>query len=76
MYEDPCKNHSHGGDQWHDDIIYKNKSTPLLLGDVNHTFVWTKPLIKFKENRGSGSKKMELREILSSDFVEGWNCLR
>lgn len=76
MYKNPHSNHSHGEDQWHDDIIYNSKSAPLLLGDVNNTFVWTKPLIKFKHNRGVGNMKLTLRQILSSDFVEGYDCLR
>lgn len=67
MYKTPHKKHSHGYDgntQWHDDIVYKNRSSPLLLGDIKNTFVWPKPMIKFKPNRGSGNMKLTLGEDL------------
>jgi hypothetical protein len=64
--------HSHVGDQWHGDITGNgkdkdNNSARLLLGDVKHTFVWTKPCITFSENRNCGSKKMKIEKLLK-DF--------
>ena len=62
MYKFPHTNHSHGndmGDQWFEnDISYNGKSCPLLLGDIDNTFVWQQPTIKIALNRGAGSKKM------------------
>ena len=63
QYISPPDNHSHGGDEWKLDISYelpstKRLPTPLLLGDVNNTFVWQKPMIIFKEDRGTNNKKM------------------
>jgi len=69
MYQFPHHCHSHGhevGEEWEADII----STPLLLGDVDQTYVWNRPTIKFKENRGAGNKKMTMDELLSGGFSE------
>jgi len=63
MYKKPHASHSHGanGDtQWHEDIIYKGKSAPLLLGDVGNTFVWPQPMIIFGKKRNSGNMKLTL----------------
>lgn len=67
-YKFPHFHHSHGhtvNEEWESDIV----STPLLLGDINQTYVWQKPMIIFKENRGSGNKKMTMSELLSDSFV-------
>ncbi|MER0170547.1 MAG: hypothetical protein DU489_08080 [Nitrosomonas sp.] len=65
MYKTPHKNHSHGLDNnWNDDIVYKGKSAPLLLGDVNNTFVWPQPKIIFDAERGVGNLKLPLGEDL------------
>jgi len=67
MYKPPHNDHTHGrGEQWHDDIIYGGKSSPLLLGDVSNTFVWPKPLIKFRGQRGVGNMKLTIGEDLFS----------
>jgi hypothetical protein len=61
------------GDDWENDISCKvtspvgRKSTPLFLGDVDNTFVWKKPIIKFKEDRGSGNKEIMMKQLLLSD---------
>lgn len=70
MYELPHNNHSHGHDVnevWEDDISYEisrteRTATPLLLGDINNTFVWPNPMIRFTPNRGVGNKKLTLGE--------------
>lgn len=68
MYETPHKSHSHGyedNDQWCSDIVYdKGKCAPLLLADKNNSFVWPKPMIIFKQNRGVGNKKLSIGESL------------
>lgn len=67
MYKLPHIKHSHRhdvGDRWKDDISYKSSPTPLLLGDIKNTFVWPKPMIKFKLKRGVGHKKLTLGEVL------------
>lgn len=77
MYKLPHINHSHGHDVnegWEDDISYKKSSTerlptPLLLGDIENTFVWRKPMITFKQKRGVGNMKLTLGQVLSDDFV-------
>ena len=72
QYKFPCETHSHDnkvGDQWEDDISYKSSSTPLLLGEANNTFVWQKTVIKFKQDRGVGNKKMLMKDLLSNDFI-------
>lgn len=69
MYKTPHKNHSHGRDgdvYWHNDIVYNGRSAPLLLGDTDNTFVWTKPMIKFTLQRGVGNMKFSLGEELFS----------
>lgn len=69
MYMTPHKNHSHaldGDTQWHEDIIYKTKFAPLLLGDEGNTFVWPKPMIIFDRSRGPGNLKLTLGEDLFS----------
>jgi hypothetical protein len=35
------------------DIVYNNRSAPLLLGDKNNTFVWNKPTIIFQSPTGT-----------------------
>lgn len=70
MYKTPHRKHSHGYDgdtQWHDDIVYDSKPAPLLLGNCDNTFVWPQPMIRFKQNRGVGNKKLTLEEL----FREG-----
>ncbi|MBE7525999.1 hypothetical protein HS096_07045 [candidate division WWE3 bacterium] len=71
MYEFPHKNHSHGHDvneDWEDDISYMRSSpaerlpTPLLLGDIENTFVWPKPMIKFELKQNTGNRKLTLGE--------------
>ena len=67
MYDLPCANHSHGSkvnDQWVDDIVYKGKRAPLLLGDIENTFVWPQPVIRFTQHRGVGNLKLTLWEDL------------
>jgi hypothetical protein len=66
MYKTPHKKHSHGYDgdtQWHDDIAYNSKPAPLLLGDIDNTFVWPQPMIRFKQDRGVGNMKLMLKEL-------------
>lgn len=67
-YKPPHKKHSHRysednewhpDDEWHDDIEY----VPLLLGDKNNTFVWSKPTIVFNKNRGSGSMILSMADV-------------
>ncbi len=67
MYKSPCKNHSHGygpEDDWRHDIVYNNRSAPLLLGDKNNTFVWNKPTIIFNRPRGPGNMKLSIQDLL------------
>ena len=67
MYKTPHPYHSHGKNgstDWYHDIIYNNKSAPLLLGDVDNTFVWTEPMIIFDRPRGVGSMKLSIGEDL------------
>ncbi|MGZ4956638.1 MAG: hypothetical protein ACXV8O_00920 [Methylobacter sp.] len=64
MYKPPHKNHSHGDDHWLDDIVYKTKPVPLLVGELNNTFVWSQPMIKFTLPRGVGNMKLTLGEKL------------
>lgn len=66
MYKPPHKNHSHGDGDWHDDIMYKTKPAPLLVGDIKNTFVWSQPMIKFTLSRGVGNMKLTLGEKLFS----------
>lgn len=79
-YLSPHPAHSHGyeiGEEWESDISYKasdmsRKSIPLLLGDIDNTFVWQKPTIMFNENRGSGSKILSmngLRNLISNYII-------
>lgn len=66
-YLKPHPEHSHGckdNDEWIQDIAYKGKSSPLLMGDSNNTFVWTNGRVASKEQRGSGNKKTTMREFL------------
>lgn len=71
MYKPPHINHSHGlNDGWEDDISYKRSpnerlSTPLLLGDIDNTFVWPKPMIRFKQKRGVGNMKLTVGQVIS-----------
>lgn len=64
-YEKPCENHSHiDNNGWHDDIIGKNNSATLLMGDKSNTFVWLKPTIKFNKNRGPGNLILSMEEFI------------
>jgi len=53
FYCDPIINHKHQSKAWKKDIykFYKNmKRRPaLLIGDENHSFYWTKPVIYFNK---------------------------
>jgi hypothetical protein len=79
MYKLPHIKHSHAhdvGKGWEDDISFsymssptKRSPTPLLLGDIRNTFVWPKPMIKFKQKRGVGNKKLTLGKVLSNEFI-------
>jgi hypothetical protein len=60
MYKFPRINHSHSDKWFKIDIAYNEKSCPLLLGDIENTFVWQKPSIKFALSRGAGNKKMHI----------------
>jgi hypothetical protein len=67
QYYEPCKDHSHGRNQyWHRDIKYttkKGKHPLLLVGDENYSFVWDQYLITFKENIGRGQRRLTLKEF-------------
>lgn len=76
QYKFPHKDHSHGheaGEEWEWDISNKTPTKrtaiPLLLGDINNTFVWQKPVIKFTQHRGVGNKKMLMKELLFNGFI-------
>ena len=74
QYKSPPDNHSHGGDEWELDISHelpstKRLPTPLLLGDINNTFVWQKPMIIFKEDRGTNNKKMTMAHLLFDELI-------
>lgn len=77
QYKFPHKNHSHGhnvNEEWEDDISCKLSDTerlptPLLLGDVHNTFVWQKPMIIFREDRGPGNKIMAMTQLLFDELV-------
>lgn len=74
QYKPPHKDHDHGGNEWQFDISFRESDTerspaPLLLGDVNNTFVWQKPMIIFKENRGPSSKKITMTQLLFDELI-------
>lgn len=78
MYMSPHQNHSHGNglnDQWCEDIVYKGKSAPLLLADAENTYVWPRPMIRFKMNRGVGNMRLTIGEDLFS-LLEMLECTR
>lgn len=69
MYVPPHKDHSHGSspnDQWCQDVVYKGKCAPLLLADSGNTYVWPRPMIRFKLNRGVGNMRLTIGEDLFS----------
>lgn len=52
-YLSPVANHVHSGDHdplhWHNDIHYakmKRQEPPVLVGDPEFTFVWSRPMVK------------------------------
>ncbi len=60
MYTLPVANHSHRKG-WHSDISHNIsggfRSTPLLLGDPENTFVWNTPTIRYGDVLNTGCKK-------------------
>ncbi|MBP7653484.1 hypothetical protein KA977_08680 [Candidatus Dependentiae bacterium] len=62
-YEFPNENHSHiinDEDEWRTDIecVYNNKRRPVLLsGNINFSFLWSAPKIKFNEDISRGGLK-------------------
>jgi hypothetical protein len=74
-YERPVLGHCHHRDledrRWHEDIEYLGpcRRVALLLGDQEHSYLWSKPLIckrsKFTSPRG-GQRYSTLQELLSA----------
>jgi len=74
MYLPPVPNHTHckveGSTKWHRDVSSqgdegKRTSIPLLVGDPQMTFVWNRPTIRYRGERGVRRKKFgTLAELL------------
>ena len=64
-YCEPCENHSHGQNgntEWHKDIGHNYKTenpARLLVAEPEHTFLWTKPKIFYKNDLTQGCKKFK-----------------
>lgn len=67
-YYKPIKNHVHNcsNNTWHNDIEYsvKGKRPALLVGDTNHSFLWSRPIIYFK-NKHPRTKKWDMQDLIS-----------
>lgn len=73
MYKKPHPNHSHGESGttgWYDDIVYNGKEAPLLLGDVENSFVWTEPTIIFDRPRNTGSMRLNVGDLFNLDLMK------
>jgi hypothetical protein len=49
-YKKPIEGHVHLPEDWHNDI-QKSKCAPVLIGNPEFSFLWTKPLIVFSSSR-------------------------
>ena len=68
-YYPPCNNHTHiDRDEWHKDIDYiglrSGRRAALLVGDVEKSYLWDKPLIYHSNRLGRGQRKSHLQELL------------
>jgi len=68
-YQDPDPEHSHSGRKWHKDVNYygcSNRRPVLLVGDRNHSFLWSKPTIFCNGKMTQGANKKKLSEFLGA----------
>jgi hypothetical protein len=67
-YFPPVETHTHHkNDEWHRDINYsgmKGRRAVLLVGDIQNSFLWSKPLITFVSKLHRGQKKYLLSSLL------------
>lgn len=71
-YSPPHKNHYHSGkEQWHKDIRYSPYGKPpaLLLGDVDHSYLWFMPSIRFKGRHSRASTKWKMQCFIKSKLI-------
>lgn len=68
-YHKPCSNHIHWkNDDWHKDINYLNtngKRRPaLLVGDPDHSFLWSQPKIYFRDKLPRTKKLDHIEDLI------------
>jgi len=69
-YYPPIKSHVHAcNNLWQKDICYVNKRTSsrpaLLVGDRNHSYLWSRPILHFREGRHPRTKKWNIQGLIS-----------
>jgi hypothetical protein len=73
-YIHPIENHVHvENNEWHNDINYegcKGRKAALLIGDIDYSFLWNKPMIFYKGCLHRGQKKGNFQTLLDEQLTE------